>query len=360
MAYRSRESVRRILNHQEADRVPFDGFPDPDALLLLDSLDLDDDQRACYAEGDFRYVSLKGDNANREKLAPYTADMPEEASISSMGIGRIVLKSVEGYHAGHQTFHPLAKVNTVAELEAFPFPDYTPEHCHAHLDGAVREAREQEFTVIGQMSQTILEMAYNMRGLDRLFTDFYERPDYIELLFERLGKQRRFQARRLAQAGVDVLRIGDDIAMQSGLIVSPATYRQWIKPHHAAVIAAAREINPDIDVLYHSDGKLTALLDDLIEIGVTAINPCQPECMDPAEIKRDYGDRLVLWGCSSVQSVYAHGTKGDVINEIRTRMRTVAPGGGLVIQFTNMIVTDKVLENLRHFFEAFYDLARYQ
>jgi len=158
---------------------------------------------------------------------------------------------------------------------------------------------------------------------------------------------------------VDVLRIGDDIATQAGLLVGPAMYREWIKPFHARVVAAARAVKPDIPVLYHSDGTLTALLADLIEAGVTAINPVQAECMPHAQVKAAFGDRLILWGCCSTQSVYAHGTEDDVRAELEALMRDAAPGGGLVVQFYNMLVTDRVLRNLECFFRTFLRATRY-
>lgn len=338
--------------------MPFDALRHPEVEVILEGLDLDEDRRTCYLEGDFRYTDFRLQE-DRERFAPYLPGLPEEAALSGWGVGKIALKSVEGYHAGHKTFHPLAQVNTAEELEAFPFPNVTDESCHGHLEETVREAKEQEFTIVGDMSQTILEIAYEMRGIERLLLDLYERPAYVERLFDKLCERRCFQARRFAEAGIDILHFGDDIATQSGLLISPDAYRKWIKPRHAALIEAARKVNPDIPVQYHSDGRLTPLLNDLIEIGVTAINPCQPECMDPAVIKQEFGDQLVLWGCTGVQSVYACGSKEDVLNEIRARMATVAPGGGFIVEFTNIILTGKVLENLRYFYESFYDLARY-
>ena len=354
----SRERVLAALGHREPDRVPFDALRAEPAQDLLATMDLPDDVRAGYARGDVQYVRFA---ANRDPHAfeSYLPGLPEGAGLSDFGVGRVAQKSVEGFHAGHRMFHPLASVDTVSELERFPFPDMTAPWRHAHLADRVREAQTQGFAVIGQMSQTILETAYEMRGIERLMTDFYERPGYVEALFEKIAEQRRFQARTYAEAGCDVVRIGDDIAAQQGLLVSPATYREWIRPHHAEVIAIARRAKPNIHVLYHSDGNLTALLPDLIEIGVTAINPVQPECMDPAEIKRHFGRDLALWGCTAVQSVYATGTRGDVLDEIRTRMRTVAPGGGYLVQFMNIILTDRVLQNLRHFFEAFHAMTAY-
>ena len=360
MACRSRERVARILAHQETDRVPFDATWSWDASVraIIDGMDLDPDARECYLNGDFKYLRFD-QTPDTEAFGPYLPGLPEEATISDWGVGKIPLKSVEGYYAGKKTFHPLARVDTVKELERYPFPDMAESRRHKHLNDEARTAKAQAYTVVGQMSQTILETAYQMRGMEQLLADLHERTHYVEVLFERIAEQRRFQAGTFATAGVDILRIGDDIATQHGLLVSPQMYRQWIRPHHAEIIAAARTINPDIHVLYHSDGQLTPLLPDLIDIGVTAINPVQPECMDPAEIKRDFGRHLTLWGCTSVQSVYAYGGREDVLSEIRTRMQTVAPGGGFVMQFTNEIRTPKFLGNLRTFFEVFYDLASY-
>lgn len=361
MGYRSRERVARILAHQEADRVPFDsiGFPTGRAREWCDELGLGQDERECFTQGDFRYLTFNLE-ADREAFAPYLPGLPEEAEVSPFGVGRVALSTAEGHGAGHKYWYPLGELNTVEELEGYPFPDVTAEECHAHLEEEVRAARREEFTVLGQMSQTVLETAYSMRGMDRLFVDFYERPDYVRALFEAITERRCFQARRFAEAGVDVLRIGDDIATQVGLIIGPEMYREWIKPYHARAVAAAREVNPDIQVLYHSDGALTPLLPDLIEVGVTAVNPCQPEAMPPVEVKRDFGDRLTLWGCCSTQSVYAHGTGEDVLAELRALMRDAAPGGGLIVQFYNMLVTPRVQDNLRQFMGSFYELARYR
>ena len=361
MAYRSRERVARILAHQEADRVPLDAgiFRSLPIQEWCDELGFGEDERECFSKGDFRYLTFNLD-ADRGRFSPYLPGLPAEAEVTPFGVGEVPLRSVDGYVAGKKLHHPLANVNTVRELEAFPFPDVTAKSAHAHLESAVLAARNEGFTVIGQMSQTVLETAYTMRGIDRLFLDIYDRPEYVRALFEALTERRCFQARRFAQAGVDVLRIGDDIATQQGLMIGLGTYREWLKPYHARVVAAAREVNPEIPVLYHSDGKLTALLPDLIEAGVTAINPCQPEAMPPAEVKRRFGDDLVLWGCCSTQSVYAHGSRGDVLAELQALMRNAAPGGGLVVSFINVLVTPRVLDNLRQFVECFYEVARYR
>jgi len=359
MGYPSRERVRRILTHQEADRVPYDAVVTDDILAMVDAMELQPDHRAFCVNGDFCYVTFDG-RTDKAQFMEYLPDLPNDADVSCWGVGSIPLKTTEGYLAGHTYFHPLKDVHAPEALDAYPFPKLDEPHRHLHLEEEIREAKKKEYTVVGQMSETLLETAYLMRGLEQLMLDFCERPAYVEVLFEKLAAQRRFQARRFAEAGVDVLRIGDDIATQQGLMLGPRMYRDHIKRLHASIVQAAREVRSDIQVLYHSDGNLTALLPDLLDIGVTAINPAQPECMDLRQVKREFGRDLTLWGCCPVQSVYANGSREDVLDHIRFVMENLAHDGGLVLQFTNLLVTDEVLENLRGFFESFYERGIYR
>ena len=320
---------------------------------------LDPDHRAFCLEGDFQLLVIEP-NPERDAFKPYLGDIPDDGEVSYWGMGTVPLKTEEGWPAGSKRFHPLARVHSIEELKGYPFPDLARSGADEGLEEKVQALKEAEYTVLGQMSQTILETAYGMRGLPQLMVDFHERPAYVTFLFETIAEQRRFQARRFAEAGVDILRIGDDIATQGSLLVSPKLYQERIKPLHASVIAAARAVNPDVQVKYHSDGALTPLLPDLIEIGVNIINPVQPECMDLMEIKREFGVDLTLWGCMPVQSLWAHGSREDVLGHLRFLMEEIAPGGGLVVKFTNFLTTGKSLENLRIFFESFYEMGRYR
>lgn len=359
MTYRSRARVHKILAHQEADRVPYCAIRDAEVVRLVERMNLAPDHRACCLEGDFSFVYIEPE-PDIERLRPYLGVLPSDTKVSYWGIGEQAQTTQAGWHAGHRMFHPLADVNTIQGLQQYPFPELASSGADEGLEETVRRFKEDGYTVLGQMSQTILETAYNMRGIPQLMVDFYERPRYVEVLFQRIAEQRLYQARRFAEARVDILRIGDDIATQRGLMVSPALYREWIKPLHASVIAEARRVQPNLPVKYHSDGQLTGLLPDLIDIGVNIINPVQPECMDLAEIKRTFGQELVLWGCMPVQSVFAHGSADDVRRHLEFLMAEIAVDGGLVYKFTNWLSTERSLNNMRVFFETFYELGRYR
>jgi uroporphyrinogen decarboxylase len=322
-------------------------------------MDLDPDHRAFCTEGDFAVVGYDPP-ADPDRFRACFDDLPECVVFSCWGVGRLAQQTEQGWHAGHKMYHPLAGIDTVDGLDRYPFPDVRASDPNRELGHRVRRLQEDGYTVLGNMSQTVLETAYEMRGMPQLFVDFYERPRYVETLFGKILEQRLVQARRLAEAGVDILRIGDDIASQEGLIVGLDLYRDWIRPHHAAVISEARAIRTGIPVKYHSDGNLTPLLPDLIDIGVTIINPAQPECMDLREVKREFGRDLTLWGCMPVQSTFQHGSAEGIERHVDFLMEHIAPDGGFVASFINFLATERSTENLVTFLQMFYEKGRYE
>ena len=104
-------------------------------------------------------------------------------------------------------------------------------------------------------------------------------------------------------------------------------------------------MNPKVKLAYHCDGNLRAIIPELIEIGVDVLNPIQPACMDPAEIKQRYGDRLCFWGSLDEQHTLPFGTPDDVRREVLSRLRTIGCSGGLIIGPTHHVQLDTPLEN---------------
>lgn len=223
--------------------------------------------------------------------------------------------------------HPMLGLTDVSELKTYPFPDLTRPERHRHLEAEVAELHERGLFVIGFMEWTIFEIAWHMRGMDNLFMDIALNPEFAEYLLERITEIRCFQARRYAEAGVDLLKIGDDLGTQISTIMSPAMYREWFKPRHAAVIRAAREVRPDLQVCYHSDGNCWDVIPDLIDAGVTVLNPVQPECMDIAHVKREFGRDLVFWGAIGTQTTMPFDSPEGVYESVQRTIDVLGPEG---------------------------------
>jgi uroporphyrinogen decarboxylase len=248
---------------------------------------------------------------------------PPGWEVGEWGVG---VKEGSMHHFVHLE-HPMRRLSKLEELERYPFPDFSPPARHRHLDGQVRELHGRGLFVIGFLEWTIFEIAWQMRGMTELFNDIAFQPPLAEYLLDRITERRCFQAERYAAAGVDLLKIGDDLGTQISMFISPGMYRRWFKPRHAAVIDAARRVRPDLPVCYHSDGKCREIIPDLIEIGVTALNPVQPECLDLAEVKRDFGDRLVFWGGIGTQTTMPFGSAEEVYRTVQQTIDVLGPTG---------------------------------
>ena len=203
--------------------------------------------------------------------------------------------------------------------------------------------------------------AWELRGLEQTLVDYLLHRDFLEELYDRIFALNTEMCRQLATAGVDMITVVGDISMQDRLMMHPQSWREVDKPRLAFMIAESRRIKPDVHFFIHSDGDLREILPDLIEIGFDVINPVQPECMDPAELKLLYGDQITLHGTGSIQQTLPFGSVVDVRREVEHRIETCGYNGGLVLQPSNVIPYDTPLENVIAFFETArdYDLSAF-
>ncbi|MCP4401333.1 MAG: hypothetical protein GY801_29045 [bacterium] len=139
---------------------------------------------------------------------------------------------------------------------------------------------------------------------------------------------------------------------QNTMMFSPKLWRRMLKPRLARVIRAAKSVNPDVFIYYHSDGKIDPIVPELIEVGADVLNPAQPECLDPVEVKKKWGQDLSFWGTIGTQTTLPFGTPDEVRQVVRTRKHEIGNGGGLVLAPTHVIEPDVPYENILAFFEA--------
>lgn len=151
--------------------------------------------------------------------------------------------------------------------------------------------------------------------------------------------------------------VGDDVGSQAGMLISPALWRRLFKPKWAEFFASLKRLNPELKIAYHSDGVIEPIIADLIEVGLDVLNPVQPACMDPAQLKRQYGNHLSFWGTIDEQHTLPFGSPDDVAREVRTRLQTVGHDGGLIIGPTHHVQLDTPMENFWAMIRAICELA---
>ena len=254
-----------------------------------------------------------------------------------------------------EMLHPMGGFTSAEQVESYPWPDFLASY---RWEGAAKTAqafKERDLVCAAFMEMTIFEIAWYLRGMDLFMEDLICGEKIAIALLDRLTEIRIGMARHYARAGVDILMLGDDVATQLDMMISPELWRDTMKPRLADVIRAAKEVNPDILIFYHGDGNMERILPELIEIGVEVLNPVQPECMEPIKMKKRYGDSLAFWGCIGTQTTMPFGTPDEVKQTVKDLIKTVGKGGGLFLAPTHVLEPDVPWENVEAFIEAVHD-----
>ena len=273
-------------------------------------------------------------------------DIERNAFINHLGV---LETPGSAFHFTHYT-SPLRNAEKLEELEAFPYPNvdkYSGDHLAAEVQAAHEQGRAASCWV-GHM----YEDSWQIRGYEQFLMDMVVRPEWCEFILEKIKQRNMATACAAAAAGVDYIITGDDIANQKAMMFAPEQWRKLMKPRWAEVYAAARAIKPDIEIWYHSDGNIMDVIPELIEIGVTILNPIQPECIDPKEVKKKYGGKIVLDGAIGTQTTMPFGTPDEVRRVVQERIETLGYDGALILSPTHVLEPEIPIENIAAFVEA--------
>jgi uroporphyrinogen decarboxylase len=257
-------------------------------------------------------------------------------------------------------FYPLERADSIDEILQYPWPDLEAPYRYAGLSGKVDQLHAMGLAVSGGLQETIFEIAWQLRSMSLLFEDILHQDEKAAILLDQITDRRVASARAYAYAGVDILSLGDDVSMQTGLMMSRKMWRAWFKPRLARVIQAARQVRPDILIEYHSDGKINDLIEDLIEIGADILNPVQPECVDYNWVKSMFGERLSFSGGLGVQSVLPFGTPDEVRSHTHKAIEILGAGGGYIVGPSHVVERDVSMENILAMLEAIDQYGKYE
>lgn len=250
--------------------------------------------------------------------------------------------------------HPLKNAQTLAEIQEYPYPVYTDENFETQRQQAAA-LHARGLAATGSMQCTIWEKAWYIRGMEELMMDMMSDDPMAEYLLDRITDLSITRAKSYAKAGCDLLFLGDDIGMQHSIMMSETLYCDWLKPRLKKVIDAARAINPDIIVLYHSCGYVEPFIPHLIDVGVDVLNPVQPECMDFQKIHAQYGDRLSFNGVIGTQTTMPFGTPDDVRRAVFESLEIAGDKGGLLACPTHLLEPEVPWENIEAYVKACED-----
>lgn len=280
-----------------------------------------------------------------------TAKVGDDYYVNEWGMGF----TLQPYQTGvyHEQVHfPLAKAETIEDLEAYPWPspdwydyDALPELAANYPDRAI---------MVGYAA--IFYYHNLLRGLELSLMDPILKPEFSHYLIDRIMAFFNEYHRRCFDAAghlIDTTQVTDDYGSQNGLLISPKMFDTFYRPSVQSAIDLAKSY--DITVFHHDDGDLRPLLPRLTSMGIDILNPIQWRCgdWDLDWLKSEYGAQLTFHGGVDNQHTLPFGSVDDVVEEVRWLKRTLGKDGtGFIIAPCHNIQANTPVENIIALYET--------
>jgi uroporphyrinogen decarboxylase len=365
----SRERVLTALHHKTPDRVPIDfggtenssiikegydkliqhiGF-EPNKIAFLDmmmrSVKVAEEIQE-YFETDFRGV-FPSRTLPIKWINDYTY-------IDQWGIKWIKKENIFYYE---QVNYPLAGDISIKDILNYNWPNPDEIAINEELNNMAKKMREEtDKALVLSLPAPIIHTTQYLRGFEDWYMDCAGNVKLLETLFDKVLEINMVIAEKIlkqAAKHVDIIKMADDIGMQTGLQVSPDFFRKFIKPRFKKYTDLIRRFAPDTIIHIHSCGSIEAILKDFIEIGINVINPVQVSAknMDPKTLKSKYGNDLSFWGAIDTQSVLNRMNEAEVKKEVEKTIDILGEGGGYILSAVHNIQPDVPPENIVAMFE---------
>jgi uroporphyrinogen decarboxylase len=351
--------VRRFFAREVPDRVPVDYSANPGVDRRLKAhfgLDPKDGEGLKAALGvDFRGVG-----------APYVGPLLHEPVAGSdvevdpvWGMHRRRVEHGSGAYMDYCDF-PLREAG-VDEIASWPMP--SPDHFdYEAVREQCRRPGDLALYVGGAGLGDVINHTGFLRGTETVLVDLVtDDPAGLLYIDRRLEVQLEVTRRTIeaAQGRVDFVWTGEDLGTQRAPLIGVELFRRHIRPRHQRLADLARSFG--LPVMIHSCGSSSWAFEDLIEMGVAAVDTLQPEAADmsPEYLKGRFGGRLAFHGCISTAGPVARGSVEDVVADCRRVLEVMMPGGGYAFAPTHALQDDSPTENVVAMYETAREFGRY-
>lgn len=333
----SKSRVHAALKREPVDRVPIWMWYHPDTTRrLADALEIRPDDVAAALGDDIRQAWVGGNHA----MEGIVHEHEGEGHTDVWGIDWVKLG-----HFNQIRRSPLkgADEQTVRE---YRYPHHAIDDLLSNMVPLL--ALDEAYFIGCDISPCLFEMVYRVRGMDDALLDLAANRGLSRFMLD----QAAAFALQLAEKAcdrfpIDWLWSGDDVAGQTNLMMSPATWRELVKPHLSQIFNVAK--THGVWMAHHCCGALRPIIPDLIEIGMDVLNPVQCNCpgMDPLELKAEFGGDITFMGGVDTQGLLPSGTPDEVY---RATLRLVegmtSDGGGYILAASHAVPPETPLENV--------------
>ena len=352
--YTGKERILRAFAHKKSDRLPvFDVVNKPDMYENLLG-------RSNYESGGRLCVQLArklGMDAVTVHSAPYTCLIPPKDQWDSPNsfTDRFGLKFLV-----EDTSWPLGMITEHREadtefLEILKNAEVTDEDVR-QVREAVEEAGD-EIAVFGSVRGTF-GFLFIALGLENMTYAMYDEPELLMQIIEAADAFWTKLGLKLIEAGCTALYVANDMGMNGRTLISPAQLREFFFPSLGRQIAAWKAAGGK--VLFHSCGNVDAVLEDLADMGIDALNNIQVHSgMDLPSVKQRIGQKVTIVGNVDATGIMCSSDPSQIDEAILQVVQTAGYDGGLILATDHSFHEGIPQENVLHFLEKAKEIGRF-
>lgn len=252
-------------------------------------------------------------------------------------------------------------------LENHSWPETDDPAMFAGLREQAKKWYEETDYIIGAdgIKGGVLQTTLELGGYDQFFMDLVLDPEYAHALLKKVTETyKEMYVHYMKEVGefVQCIYLTDDFGSQNSLLMSPDMWREFIKPREEELIAHIKSLVPGIKVIFHTDGSVKPLLNDMIEMGVDILNPVQTsveELQDTKALNDEFGDRISFHGAIDVQKVLVSMSPEEIRKEVNRRICDLGKGGGYIACTCHNVGHDIPPRNIRAMYEALHEFRDY-
>lgn len=321
----SRERVLNALSLRKPDRVPF-------------ADDVDQEVR----------VNIMG----RE-------DFTEAEFAKKLGLDAIDIKACtapvfcERRKSGGKEYILDGLIKTEKDLDLMVFPDPYDESFYDPIKEFLERNGNEDIALYSESRWGIDGVFYSM-GIEGLSYGLYDNPKLVERVLDKYIDWNCVVQERLNTIGIDFIISYNNICYNTGPIVSPQVIREVFIPKLKIIADTCK-----LPWVYHGDGNLLPILDDLLTLGMNGLHPIEPTAMDLKAIKEKYGNKVCLWGNVDLRYTLTRGTPEEVEKEVKKCIKDAGSGGGYILGSGNGLPEYCKIENILAMADAVKKYGKY-
>lgn len=327
----SRERIFKALDLGQPDRVPLNEWQiDPGVIEKIYP-------GASYME----FIQKAGLDTLVTKINYVREDLGNRRYRDEWGITRVLTTEMSYYPED-------GPLKECADIRKLKVPSTETPLRYNELEKMIRNRGDK--AVVFMMDDVFIYPTY-VRGMENLFMDFYDNPEFVEELIGIFTEFACKVAKNAVEIGADIVAICDDYAFNNGLLFSKDLFNRFILPNLRKVVTTIREAGAYC--IKHTDGNMWDVIPEFIDCGIQGIHPFDPLAgMELAKAKAVFGDKVCLLGNVDCSNLLSFGSREEVEAAVIKCIQDAAKGGGYILQSSNTIHSGVNPENFMTMIEC--------